>query len=63
MADITKSNTCTACAVKDRAIRRLAGVIGSACYLGPDGKVRAMVIAESLRESLLKQAANAVGPK
>ena len=54
---------CPDCAKKDRAIRRLAGVIGSACYLGPDGKVRAMVIADSLRTSLLTQAANAVGPK
>ena len=55
--------SCPDCAAKDRAIRRLAGVIGSACALGPDGKVRAMVIAESLRVSLLRQAANAVGPK
>ena len=60
---MTKSNTCPDCQTKDRAIRRLAGVIGSACHLGADGKVRAMVIADSLRTSLLTQAANAVGPK
>ena len=52
---------CPRCDKLERATRRLAGIIGSACHLGPDGKVRAMVIAESLRTSVLQQAAEAIG--
>lgn len=56
-------SNCERCMKLESATRRLAGIVGSACHLGPDGKVRAVVIAESLRESALRQAADAIGNK